>query len=148
MDFSSEFTKNLLNSSSSRKVYEQKVAGKVVQIDNPTPASKPKKSKFNINRVRGHAINVPCNETMIKLNALWNEYTQSMNQSAQFVKMDLHGSLLTITRAAVPSNVGISGYCLRESQHMFYLVVAGILKMIPKQGTVFSLVVANCKYSD
>jgi ribonuclease P protein subunit POP4 len=144
MDFSSTFVKGFVTQAKPGIAYEQKVRGKKLQLDNPKVLSKrEKKSKYNINRIRGTDINVPSNETLLKLHALWCTYTLSLDQPAQFIKMDFHGAMLTVIRSGVPSNVGLSGICLRESQHMFYIVVEGVLKAIPKQGHVFTLTIKD-----
>lgn len=150
MDFSNELTKNLVGSKKAPSVYEQKVKGKTLQLitQKSGSSSAQKKSKFNVNRAirRKQNISVPSHETLLKLNSLWKQYASSVTQPAEILKMDLHGALITVERSPDPANVGINGFCLRESQHMLYIVVTdGSLKAIPKMNRVFSLFI-NDKY--
>ncbi|CAI5522755.1 unnamed protein product [Closterium sp. Naga37s-1] len=54
--------------------------------------------------------------------------------------MDLHGAMLTVTRAASSGHVGVGGMVLAESTSAFHLITRDDrLKVIPKQGSEFRL---------
>jgi RNase P/RNase MRP subunit p29 len=144
MDFSSEFTLSLLTQPKPSLIYDQKVKGKTITLDPQNKIStRTLKSKFSINRVRGNQIQIPSHQTLVKLNELWKDYVKLMNQPSQFLKMDLHGSLLTVIRSSIPPNVGLSGFCIRESQNMFYIVINNQIKAIPKRNHVFTVYINN-----
>ncbi|CAI5509874.1 unnamed protein product [Closterium sp. Naga37s-1] len=64
----------------------------------------------------------------------------SESMCAWVAAMDLHGAMLTVTRAASTGHVGVAGMVLAESTSAFHLLTKDDrLKVIPKQGTEFRL---------
>ncbi|CAI5510617.1 unnamed protein product [Closterium sp. Naga37s-1] len=64
----------------------------------------------------------------------------SERMGAWVAAMDLHGAMLTVTRAASSGHVGVGGMVLAESTSAFHLITRDDrLKVIPKQGSEFRL---------
>ncbi|CAI5461057.1 unnamed protein product [Closterium sp. Yama58-4] len=64
----------------------------------------------------------------------------SERMCAWVAAMDLHGAMLTVTRAASSGHVGVGGMVLAESTSAFHLLTKDDrLKVIPKQGSEFRL---------
>ncbi|KAL5037133.1 hypothetical protein BDV3_006672 [Batrachochytrium dendrobatidis] len=69
---------------------------------------------------------------------------QSETVLAKLIKADFHGAFLTVVKSKCPSNIGISGIVIKDTENMFHLISRkNTLKAIPKQGNVFTFGVGN-----
>ncbi|KAJ1342588.1 hypothetical protein BSLG_002905 [Batrachochytrium salamandrivorans] len=70
--------------------------------------------------------------------------SQAETVMAKLVKADFHGAFLTVVKTKCPSNVGISGIVIKDTENMFHMITRqNKLKVIPKQGNVFTFCVGN-----
>lgn len=90
------------------------------------------------------------------LHDLWKDYINSLINfkkvtpknmqefEAKLLKADLHGSMVTVTKAKCSSLIGQSGIVLQETKNTFKIITTSDqLKTIPKQNTIFSLTVGE-----
>ncbi|XP_040427037.1 ribonuclease P protein subunit p29 isoform X2 [Cygnus olor] len=87
----------------------------------------------------------------LPLHELWKQYirdlcyglkpdAQPQMVQAKLLKADLHGAIVTVTKAKCPSYVGITGIILQEFKHVFKIITKeDKVKVVPKLNNVFSL---------
>lgn len=54
-------------------------------------------------------------------------------------RLELVGSVLTVTRSKQPSNIGMTGIVIRETQSQLEIVKDGVVKMLSKNANVFTV---------
>lgn len=95
-------------------------------------------------------------ELYLPLHSLWKDYISDLvdlkrltsknlpEYELKLMKADLHGSLLSVTKAKCPSLIGTSGIVLQETKNTFKLITSDDkFKTIPKQNAAFSLAVGE-----
>lgn len=85
------------------------------------------------------------------LNGLWESYmaellvdckTNNDRTLSKLLKADFHGSQLSVIRSSCPNFVGISGICVRETEHLFHIIQQdNSYKKVPKAQCIFNLTV-------
>ncbi|KAI8902385.1 Rof/RNase P-like protein [Globomyces pollinis-pini] len=100
-----------------------------------------------------HQLNVNVRwDLFVPLHQLWLGYmdnllkdvTNLQNIFAKLVKADFHGAIVTVTRSKCPSNIGIYGIIVKDTENMLYLITKGDeMKVIPKQNNVFSIAIRD-----
>lgn len=87
----------------------------------------------------------------LPLHELWTQYirdlcgglkpdTHPQVIQAKLLKADLHGAVLSVTKAKCPSYVGATGILLQETKHVFKIITKeDRLKVIPKLNCVFAV---------
>ncbi|KAH9481988.1 Ribonuclease P protein subunit p29 [Psilocybe cubensis] len=67
---------------------------------------------------------------------------QSSGMHPKLLKADYHGSIMTVCQSKNPCLIGLSGIVIHETENAFKVVTkTNKLKVLPKQGTVFSFAV-------
>jgi ribonuclease P protein subunit POP4 len=84
----------------------------------------------------------------LPLHELWKQYIydlflesnfESMTTSDTLLKADFHGCILSVIQSKVPSLVGTEGIVIQETENTFNILTQkNKLKLIPKQGSIFS----------
>ncbi|KAJ3053567.1 RNase P/RNase MRP complex subunit [Rhizophlyctis rosea] len=91
-------------------------------------------------------------QLFLPLYELWVQYmdevldkiTQSALMLGKLVKADLHGAKIAVTQSKCPTNIGISGILIKETENMFYIVTEhDTLKAIPKKSHIFTFAVRD-----
>ncbi|XP_062822879.1 ribonuclease P protein subunit p29 [Anolis carolinensis] len=90
-------------------------------------------------------------EIFVPLHELWKQYIRDLCNGlrpdaqpqmiqTKLLKADLHGALVTVTKSKCPSYVGITGFIVQETKHVFKIITKeDKLKIIPKFNNVFSI---------
>ena len=163
IEYDKKLVFDLLEGKKSEAVYESKVNGKVVQIDNPTTDSTTKQKKreekqrkklrakgwSRKKRIESGMYTIPpeCQQYHYfePLHQLWNGYIESLLSKESnavwgnlLLKADLHGSKLQVVKSKCPTNIGLSGIVAKDTENMFYIItIQNEMKMIPKMNHVF-----------
>lgn len=157
-NFAEEYTNELLTKDQHPKVqYDKKLKDKILNLDQQPRAKilKPSKTKIlSIKKRKEKQLNSILNtnyEFFLPLSLLWKSYIEKQLDGLhgeQFcttlLKADLHGSVLTITKSKCPSNIGLSGIVVRDTENTFQLVTKDDkLKIIPKKDSWFSVTIRD-----
>ncbi|VDK64906.1 unnamed protein product [Anisakis simplex] len=109
---------------------------------------------FVRSRLRNDDLKVLKYKQFEPLYEMWCEYFSTIlaNSNKQtderILKVDFHGSLLMVSDADNPSQIGLHGIVARETRQTFQLITKDDrLIVIPKQGTVFRFVFEGKVYT-
>jgi ribonuclease P protein subunit POP4 len=156
--FAEVYTNELLTKDQLPKVqYDKKLKDKILNLDQQPKNKhlKPIKSKILSIKKRKEKQLVSIINTkydfFIPLNLLWISYIEKQLDRVngeQFctllLKADLHGSIITITKSKCPSNVGLTGIVVRDTENTFQVVTRNDkLKILPKKDSWFFLRVGD-----
>jgi ribonuclease P protein subunit POP4 len=130
-----------------RQIYDSKVKGKVLLLEDAVPDYQAKKQQKLEKKLRKKKKTMNRNERkrlglheipkesqtwdfFVPLHELWTSYmneilTDTTNATMvhqKLIKADLHGAILTVVQSKCPSNIGISGIVAKDTERTFSLI--------------------------
>ncbi|KAJ3039902.1 RNase P/RNase MRP complex subunit [Rhizophlyctis rosea] len=115
--------------------YDSKLKNKVLVIDNP-PTDETVRAQKRDERVKKRRRKKDKIMSSRERKALG--VFDVPKEVCKLAKADLHGAKVAVTQSKCPTNIGISGILIRETETMFYIVTeADALKAIPKRNHIF-----------
>ncbi|ORX89239.1 RNase P/MRP, p29 subunit [Basidiobolus meristosporus CBS 931.73] len=157
--FAPDFVTNTVNNRFDQaKIYDSKIKGKVLLLDNPAAKNSQKKSRGKQRRLgltskekkEGKVYDLPaeCHKyaLFVPLHKLWLQYMEELfNGSSpsvfaqKILKADLHGCLITVVKSKCPHYIGVSGILVQEKRNVFNIITSNDrLLVIPKVNSVFT----------
>ncbi|KAI9105012.1 RNase P/MRP p29 subunit [Phlyctochytrium arcticum] len=166
--FTKPFVESIVSTTQNAALnYESKVKGKVLSVENPPPTTaekherverrelvkqrrRSKKMTAKERKATG-AWDIPATakkfEVFAPLHKMWMGYMTEILDSnhpasiqQKLLRADFHGANMTVTQSKCPTNIGISGIVIKETENMFYIITTtNAVKVIPKRNSIFTL---------
>jgi len=161
-----EFKRTLVLETQKSRLNQKKKANKTVRISKKQLTGREKRD-LGLNRLPKTGLKYA---QFKALNELWVEYMNGLLDIASLeaagwtpgnleesrylqlqmkvYRADFHGSILKVESSPCGSHVGVQGICLMETKHTLQLIsIDNKLRIIPKQGTAFSMQVGSFKFT-